>query len=99
MMIVPAGVKVAPGAGLHRQEERHGLVGYAGPGDAEEGSVLRPSLRLPGQTSADRQDPVLGRQWAVPVHQAAIDRGGFVWPRLTRYEGSITLSPAQLAML
>ena len=28
-----------------------------------------------------------------------LDRGGFVWPRLTGYEGSITLSPAQLAML
>ena len=25
--------------------------------------------------------------------------GGFVWPRMTGYEGSITLSPAQLAML
>ena len=28
-----------------------------------------------------------------------LDRGGFVWPRMTGYEGSITLSPAQLAML
>jgi transposase len=28
-----------------------------------------------------------------------IDRGGFVWPRMVGYEGSITLSPAQLAML
>ena len=28
-----------------------------------------------------------------------IDRGGFVWPRMVGHEGSITLSPAQLAML
>ena len=27
-----------------------------------------------------------------------LDRGGFVWPRMTGYEGSITLSPAQLAI-
>jgi transposase len=28
-----------------------------------------------------------------------IDQGGFVWPRMTGFEGSIALTPAQLAML
>ena len=28
-----------------------------------------------------------------------LDRGGFVWPRMVGFEGSVALSPAQLAML
>ncbi|WP_376698602.1 IS66 family insertion sequence element accessory protein TnpB [Bradyrhizobium aeschynomenes] len=28
-----------------------------------------------------------------------IDQGGFVWPAMAGYDGSITLTPAQLAML
>ena len=28
-----------------------------------------------------------------------IDQGGFVWPTMTGFDGSITLTPAQLAML
>lgn len=28
-----------------------------------------------------------------------LDQGSFVWPRMAGYDGSITLTPAQLAML
>ncbi|UVK52448.1 transposase [Mesorhizobium sp. AR02] len=33
------------------------------------------------------------------VSYKRLDQGGFTWPRMTGVEGSVTLSPAQLAML
>ena len=71
MMIVPAGVKVHLALGY--TDMRKGIDGLAMlvQETLKKDPFSRPSVRLPRQTSADRQDPVLGRQRAVPVHQAA----------------------------
>ena len=71
MMIVPAGVKVHLALGY--TDMRKGMDGLA--------MLVQETLKkdpfcghlfaFRGKTSADRQDPVLGRQRAVPVHQAA----------------------------
>lgn len=84
MMIVPAGVKVHLALGY--TDMRKGMDGLAMlvQETLKKGSVLRPSVRLQGQTSADRQGPVLGRQRAVLVHQAA--RSG--WVRVAADDGA-----------
>lgn len=69
MMIVPAGVKVHLALGY--TDMRKGMDGQAdaGPGRAEQGSILGPPFCFPGQARIDIEDPVLGREWTVPVHQ------------------------------
>ena len=53
------------------------------------------------ERDALRAQAVLKRQKRLhsEVSYKRIDQGGFVWPRMAGHEGSITLSPAQLAML
>ena len=89
MMIVPAGVKVHLALGY--TDMRKGMDGLA--------MLVQETLK---------KDPFSGHLFAFRGKRAQIvkvlfwdgnDRGGFVWPRMTGYEGSITLSPAQLAML
>ena len=74
MMMVPAGVKVHLTLGY--TDMRKGLDGLAMlvQETAQAGSVLGPSVRLPGQEGVDAEDLVLGRKRAVPVHQK--DRPG-----------------------
>jgi transposase-like protein len=86
------------GARLYRHEKGHGRTGDACSEHAEERPVLRSFVRLPRQEGANRQDPFLGREWIVSFTKRR-DRSGFVWPRLVELGGTITLSPAQLAML
>ncbi len=87
MMIVPAGVKVHLALGY--TDMRKGMDGLA--------MLVQETLK---------NDPFCGHLFAFRGKRAQIvkvlfwdGRGGFVWPRMTGYEGSITLSPAQLAML
>ena len=87
MLIVPAGVKVHLALGY--TDMRKGMDGLA--------MLVQETLK---------KDPFCGHLFAFRGKRAQIvkvlfwdRRGGFVWPRMTGYEGSITLSPAQLAML
>ena len=97
-MIVPAGVKVHLALGY--TDMRKGIDGLAMlvQGTLKTGSVLGPSVRLPRQEGVDPEDPVLGRKRAVPVHQAARP-GRLRLAAMAGFEGSVTLTPAQLAML
>lgn len=70
-MMISGRRESAFGAGLHQHEKGHGRVGDAGSEHAEEGSILRPSVRLPRQVGANRQDSFLGRERPVPVHHEA----------------------------
>jgi transposase len=89
MMIVPAGVKVHLALGY--TDMRKGMDGLA--------MLVQDTLR---------KDAFSGHLFAkilfwdgngLCLSIKRIDRGGFVWPRMVGYEDSITLSPAQLAML
>ncbi len=98
MMIIPAGVKVH--LALGHTDMRKGLDGLA--------MLVQETLKkdpFSGHLFAFR-----GRKariikilfWdgtGLCLFTKRIDRGGFVWPRMTGFEGSIPLSPAQLAML
>jgi transposase len=98
MMIVPAGVKVHLALGV--TDMRKGLDGLA--------ALVQEHLRKDpfcGHLFAFR-----GRSasmlkvlfWdgnGLCLFTKRIDQGGFVWPRMVDQGGTITLSPAQLAML
>jgi transposase len=98
MMIVPAGVKVHLALGY--TDMRKGMDGLA--------MLVQETLKKDpfcGHLIAfrgKRAQIVKILFWdgnGLCLFTKRLDRGGFVWPRLTGYEGSITLSPAQLAML
>ena len=98
MMIVPAGVKVHLALGY--TDMRKGMDGLA--------MLVQETLKkdpFSGHLFAfrgKRAQIVKVLFWdgnGLCLFTKRLDRGGFVWPRMTGYEGSITLSPAQLAML
>jgi len=71
----------------------------AGSGHAEEGRILGPSVRLPGQADAHHQDPVLGRQVLAKVafslarvcaamSSASCSKHRFAFKSFTRFPGS-----------
>src|SRR5450631_4118943 len=85
----------APGAGLHRHEKGHGRADH-------DGLKKDPFCGHLFAFRGKRAQIVKILFWdgnGLCLFTKRLDRGGFVWPRLTGYEGSITLSPAQLAML
>jgi transposase len=98
MMIVPAGVKVHLALGY--TDMRKGMHGLA--------MLVQETLKkdaFSGHLFAFR-----GKRariikilfWdgnRLCLFTKRIDQGGFVWPRMVGHEGSIALSPAQLAML
>ena len=98
MMIVPAGVKVRLALGY--TDMRKGMDGLA--------MLVQDTLKkdaFSGHLFAFR-----GKRariikilfWdgnGLCLFTKRIDQGGFVWPRMAGQEGSIALSPAQLAML
>ena len=98
MMMVPAGVKVHLALGY--TDMRKGLDGLA--------MLVQGTLKqdpFSGHLFAFR-----GRRasmlkilfWdgnGLCLFTKRLDQGGFVWPVMAGFEGSITLTPAQLAML
>ena len=67
---------------------------------AQEGSVLGSSVCLPRQEGIDAEDPVLGRQRRFVCSPSGSIRDSFVLAAIGEVsDGSITLTPAQLAML
>jgi transposase len=98
MMIVPAGVKVHLALGY--TDMRKGMDGLA--------MLVQDALKqdpFSGHLFAFR-----GRRarivkilfWdgnGLCLFTKRLDQGGFVWPRMVGFEGAITLSPVQLAML
>ena len=98
MMIVPAGVKAHLALGY--TDMRKGMDGLA--------MLVQETLKKDPFCShlftfrGKRAQIVKILFWdgnGLRLFTKRLDRGGFVWPRLTGYEGSITLSPVQLAML
>ena len=98
MMIVPAGVKVHLALGY--TDMRKGMDGLA--------MLVQETLKkdpFSGHLFAfrgKRAQIVKVLFWdgnGLCLFTKRLDRGGFVCSRMTGYEGSITLSPAQLAML
>jgi transposase len=98
MMIVPAGVKVHLALGY--TDMRKGMDGLA----ALVQEVLQKDP-FSGHLFAFR-----GKKATIPKilfwdgnglcpFTKRIDQGSFVWPTMPGYDGSITLTPAQLAML
>ena len=98
MMIVPAGVKV------------HLALGYTDPRKGMDGLAMLVQDTLKQDAFSGHLFAFRGKRariikilfWdgnGLCLFTKRIDRGGFVWPRMVGYEGSITLSPAQLAML
>jgi transposase-like protein len=63
--------KGALGLRLYRYAQGHRRGRHAGPVRTAAGSVLGPPLRLPGSESQPHQDRVLGRDWSLPLYQAA----------------------------
>jgi len=98
MMIVPAGVKVHLALGY--TDMRKGIDGLA--------TLVQETLRtdpFSGHLFAFRGKKASMLKilfWdgnGLCLFTKRIDQGGFVWPRMTGFEGSIALTPAQLAML
>jgi transposase len=98
MMIVPAGVKV------------HLALGYTDMRKGMDGLAMLVQDTLKQDAFSGHLFAFRGKRariikilfWdgnGLCLFTKRIDRGGFVWPRMVGYEGSITLSPAQLAML
>jgi transposase len=89
-MIVPASVKV------------HLALGYTDMSNGMDGLAMLVQDVL-------KKDPFSGHLFAFRGKNASmlkvclftkrIDRGGFVWPRVSDPGGTVSLSPAQLAML
>src|SRR5262245_41283977 len=86
------------GARSHRHAK--GLRQPRSPGarSAQEGPVLGSSLRVPRQEGRHDEDPVLGWERTLPVPQAAAARP-LRLAFAVRAGGTVTLTPAQLAML
>lgn len=98
MMIIPAGVKVHLALGY--TDMRKGLDGLA--------MLVQETLKkdpFSGHLFAFRGKKaqmikiLFGDGNGLCLFTKRLDQGGFVWPRMAGIEGSITLSPAQLAML
>ena len=98
MMIVPAGVKV------------HLALGYTDMRKGMDGLAMLVQETLKKDPFCGHLFAFRGRTarlvkilfWdgnGLCLFTKRLDQGGFVWPRMAGYEGSITLSPAQLAML
>ena len=98
MMIVPAGVKV------------HLALGYTDMRKGMDGLAMLVQDTLKQDAFSGHLFAFRGKRariikilfWdgnGLCLFTKRIDQGGFVWPRMTGFEGSITLSPAQLAML
>ena len=97
MMIVPAGVKV------------HLALGYTDMGKGMDGLAMLVQETLKKDPFSGHLFAFRGKRaqivkvlfWdgnGLCLFTKRLDRGGFVWPRMTGYEGFITLSPAQLAI-
>ena len=98
MMIVPAGVKV------------HLALGYTDMRKGMDGLAMLVQDTLKKDAFSGHLFAFRGKRarivkilfWdgnGLCLFTKRIDQGGFVWPRMVGHEGSITLSPAQLAML
>lgn len=98
MMIVPAGVKV------------HLALGYTDMRKGMDGLAMLVQDTLKKDAFCGHLFAFRGKRariikilfWdgnGLCLFTKRIDQGGFVWPRMVGHEGSITLSPAQLAML
>ncbi|UFZ08070.1 IS66 family insertion sequence element accessory protein TnpB [Bradyrhizobium ontarionense] len=98
MMIVPAGVKV------------HLALGYTDMRKGMDGLTMLVQDTLKTDPFSGHLFAFRGKQasmlkirfWdgnGLCLFTKRIDRGGFVWPRVSDAEGTVTLSLAQLAML
>jgi transposase len=98
MMIVPAGVKVHLALGY--TDMRKGMDGLA---MLVQGTLKKdPFCGHLFAFRGKRAQIVKILFWdgnGLCLFTKRLDQGGFVWPRMAGFEGSITLSPAQLAML
>ena len=98
MMIVPAGVKVHLALGY--TDMRKGMDGLA---MLVQGTLKRDPFC--GNLFAFRGKKASTLKilfWdgnGLCLFTKRLDWGGFVWPRMAGFEGSVALSPAQLAML
>jgi transposase len=86
MMIVPAGVKVHLALGY--TDMRKGLDGLA--------TLVQELLR---GKSARKLKILFWDGNGLCLFTKRLDQGGFTWPRMSDPGGTVTLSPAQLAML
>src|ERR1700738_2453188 len=66
-----SGREGSPRLRLHRHAQGHRWARHAGSGGPAPGSLLGPSLRIPGPEGPPHQDRVLGWQRPLPFHQAA----------------------------
>ena len=98
MIVVPAGVKVQ--LALGHTDMRKGLDGLA--------TLIQEQLKkdpFSGHLfvfrgkNASLLKILFWDGTGLCLFTKRLDQGGFVWPRMAGFEGSITLSPAQLAML
>ena len=88
----------APGVGLHRQAQGHGWALRCWSKTRKQDAFSGHLFAFRGKRA--RIIKILF--WSgngLSLFTKRTDRSGFVWPRMVGYEGSITLSPAQLAML
>src|SRR5262249_41806369 len=92
------GLEDPPGARSHRYEEGLRQPRRAGAGGAQEGSVLGSFVCFPRQKGGHDENSVLGRQWTVSLHQATAARPLHL-ALACEPSGTVTLTPAQLAML
>jgi transposase len=98
MMIVPGGVKVHLALGY--TDMRKGMDGLAMlVQDTPKKDAFPGHLFAFGGKRARIIKILFWDANGLCLFTKRIDRGRFVWPRMVGYEGGITLSPAQLAML
>ena len=98
MMVVPAGVKV------------HLALGYTDMRKGLDGLAMLVQEKLKQDPFCGHLFAFRGKRarilkvlfWdgnGLCLFTKRIDRGGFVWPRMVGFDGAITLTPAQMAML
>jgi transposase len=98
MLIIPSSVKIYLALGHTYTRKGFDSLGRPGAGSAQEGSLLGSFVCLPQQEGGHDENSVLGRQ-RVCLFTKRLREGRFIWPSLCESSGTVTLTPAQLAML